>query len=90
MVGTKPVSARFALLPETKPKMSALGTSVIVQICLAAFVVTIPLLFPQQMIPKAMYMVTEHRRSPAGHSDSAQAKTACAAQSGQGARRLLR
>jgi len=57
-LGTKPVSARFALLPETKPKMSALGTSVIVQICLVAFVVTIPLLFPQQMIPKAMFMVT--------------------------------
>ena len=48
-LGTKPVSARFALLPETKPKMSALGTSVVVQICLVAFVVTIPLLFPQQM-----------------------------------------
>ncbi len=28
MVGTKPVSARFSLLPETKPRMSALGTSV--------------------------------------------------------------
>jgi TonB family protein len=31
---------------------------VVVQICLVAFVVTIPLLFPQQMIPKAMFMVT--------------------------------
>ncbi len=59
LVGTKPVSARFALLPETKPRMSALGTSLIVQICLVAFVVTLPLLFPQQMIPRAMYMVTD-------------------------------
>ena len=59
MVGTKPVSARFALLPETKPRMSALGTSLIVQICLVAFIVTLPLLFPQQMIPRAMYMVTD-------------------------------
>ena len=58
LVGTKPVSARFSLLPETKPRMSALGTSVIIQICLVAFVVTLPLLFPQQMIPKAMFMVT--------------------------------
>ena len=58
LVGTKPVSARFSLLPETKPRMSALGTSLIVQICLVAFLVTIPLLFPQQMIPHAMYMVT--------------------------------
>lgn len=59
MVGTKPVSARFALLPETKPKMSALGTSLVVQIILVAFVVTLPLLFPQQMIPKSMFMVTD-------------------------------
>jgi TonB family protein len=58
LVGTKPVSARFSLLPETKPRMSALGTSLIVQICLVTFLVTIPLLFPQQMIPHAMYMVT--------------------------------
>jgi TonB family protein len=59
LVGTKPVSARFALLPETKPRMSALGTSVIVQICLVVFVVILPLLFPQQMIPRSMYMVTD-------------------------------
>jgi TonB family protein len=59
MVGTKPVSARFSLLPETKPRMSALGTSLIVQICLVVFVFTLPLLFPQQMIPRAMYMVTD-------------------------------
>lgn len=58
-MGTKPVSARFSLLPETKPRMSALGTSVIVQIILVAFVVTLPLLFPQQMIPHSIYMVTD-------------------------------
>lgn len=59
MVGTKPVSARFALLPQSKPRMSALGTSVIIQICLVTFVVIIPLLFPQQMIPRSIYMVTD-------------------------------
>jgi len=59
MVGTKPVSARFSLLPETKPRMSALGTSVVVQICIVAFLVCVPLFFPQQMIPRAMYMVTD-------------------------------
>ena len=58
-MGNKPVEARFALLPETKPRMSALGTSLIVQIILVAFVVTIPLLFPQRMIPRAMFMVTD-------------------------------
>jgi TonB family protein len=59
MVGSKPVSARFELLPNTKPRMSALGTSLIIQIALAAFLVIVPLLFPQQMIPRAMYMVTD-------------------------------
>jgi len=59
MVGSKPVSVRFALLPETKPRMSALGTSLVVQICLVAFVVTLPLLFPQQMVPRAIFMVTD-------------------------------
>jgi outer membrane biosynthesis protein TonB len=64
MVGTKPVSARFSLLPETKPRMSALGTSLVVQIILVAFVVTLPLLFPQQMIPKAMFIVTNLEGPP--------------------------
>ncbi len=59
MIGNKPVSARFSLLPETKPRKSALATSVIVQICLVTIVVILPLLFPQQMIPRAMYMVTD-------------------------------
>jgi TonB family protein len=59
LVGTKPVAARFSLLPETKPRMSALGTSVIVQICLVAFFVTLPVFFPQELIPKTMYMVTD-------------------------------
>src|SRR3984893_2957880 len=59
MVGTKPVSMRFDLLPNTKPRMSALGTSLIIQIALAAFLVIVPLLFPQQMIPRSMYMVTD-------------------------------
>ncbi len=59
MVGTKPVSVRFSLLPETKPRMSALGTSLIVQICLVALVFTLPLLFPQRLMPRAMYMVTD-------------------------------
>jgi TonB family protein len=45
-------------LPNTQPRMSALGTSLIIQIALAAFLVIVPLLFPQQMIPRAMFMVT--------------------------------
>ena len=58
-MGAKPVAVRFELLPETKPRMSALGTSVIVQACLVAFLVSLPLFFPQKLIPRSMYMVTD-------------------------------
>jgi outer membrane biosynthesis protein TonB len=64
MVGNKPVSVRFSLLPNTKPRMSALGMSLVMQIALAAFLVAAPLLFPQQLIPKAVYMVTEMAGPP--------------------------
>jgi TonB family protein len=59
MVGNKPVSVRFDLLPNTKPRMSAMGASLAVQIALAVFLLLVPLLFPQRMIPRAMYMVTD-------------------------------
>src|ERR1700674_4649411 len=64
MVGNKSVSARFALLPDSKPRMSAMGTSLIVQVCLAAFVVMLPLIFPHRLIPNAMIMVTEIEEPP--------------------------
>ena len=64
LVGNKPVSARFSLLPNTKPRMGALGTSLIIQICLAAFLVAVPLLFPEQMMPRVMYMVTSIEGPP--------------------------
>ena len=44
--------------------MGALGTSLVIQIGLAAFVVIVPLLFPQQVMPRAMYMVTEIEGPP--------------------------
>ncbi|MGH9678927.1 MAG: hypothetical protein ACRD4Y_03165, partial [Candidatus Acidiferrales bacterium] len=64
LVGTKPVNARFTLLPNTQPRIGALGTSLVVQIALAAFFVMIPLLFPQQLIPRAMFMVTDLEGPP--------------------------
>lgn len=59
MVGNKPVNARFDLLPDTKPRIGALGASLVIQVALAAFLVIAPLFFPQQLIPRAMYMVTD-------------------------------
>jgi hypothetical protein len=58
-IGTKPVNARLSLLPDTKIRKGAVGTSLIMEIALAAFVVMLPVLFPQKLIPEAMYMVTE-------------------------------
>lgn len=58
LVGNKPVSARFALLPDSKPKVGAMGTSLVVQIALGAFFVILPVMFPQRLIPHMMYMVT--------------------------------
>jgi TonB family protein len=65
LVGNKPVSARFSLLPNTKPKVGAMGTSLVVQIVLAAFFIILPVMFPQRLIPHAMYMVTAIELPPA-------------------------
>ena len=59
LVGDKPVAARLALLPDTQPRMGAMGVSLLVQISLAVFTVMIPLLYPQVLAPQKMYMVTE-------------------------------
>ena len=80
MVGNKPVSARFSLLPETKPRMGALGTSLIIQIALAAFLVSLPLLFPQQLIPKSHVHGDRIGRAAARYSDAAAAKASAVAE----------
>ncbi len=48
-IGTKPVAARLALLPEGKPRWGRLGISAIAQILIVTFVVIIPLLYPERM-----------------------------------------
>jgi TonB family protein len=58
LVGNKQVSARFGLLPNTKPRMSALGSSLVIQIAIATFVAMLPLIFPHRLIPNALMMVT--------------------------------
>ncbi len=93
MVGTKPVSARFALLPDTKPRMSAMGTSVVIQIGLVALLVIVPLFFPQQMIPHVMTMVTDLSGPPLDIPEPPKPKPPAAAegrQSGASANREAR
>jgi TonB family protein len=48
-IGTKPIAARLALLPESKPRWDRIGVSAVGQLAILTFFLLIPLVFPQQM-----------------------------------------
>jgi TonB family protein len=48
-IGTKPIAARLALLPDSKPKWSRIGVSAVAQIAILVFCVLIPLIYPDQI-----------------------------------------
>ena len=48
-IGTKPIAARLALLPDTKPKWSRIGASAAAQVAVVLFCVLIPLLYPDKI-----------------------------------------
>jgi TonB family protein len=48
-IGTKPVAARLALLPEPKRRWDRIGLSAIGQMAVIGFVLLLPLIFPEQM-----------------------------------------
>jgi TonB family protein len=48
-IGTKPIPARLALLPDGQSRMKRVGISAVVQISFLGFILLMPLLFPQQM-----------------------------------------
>ena len=48
-IGTRPVGARLALLPEPKRRWDRIGVSAIGQMAVIGFVLLIPLIFPEQM-----------------------------------------
>jgi TonB family protein len=48
-IGTKPIAARLALLPDSKPRWDRIGISAGSQIVIIVFLVLIPLIFPEQM-----------------------------------------
>jgi TonB family protein len=48
-IGTKPVAARLALLPEGNPRWGRVGLSAIAQIIIVGFVLLMPLLYPDRM-----------------------------------------
>jgi TonB family protein len=55
--GKPGTTARFALLPEGKSRFGSIGASVMVQALLLAFILIIPLAFPEKMIPKMIFNI---------------------------------
>jgi TonB family protein len=58
-MGSRPIPARLALLPDTKPNWNRLGFSAIVQLAILTFLVAIPLLYPEQMKTALSYTSVE-------------------------------
>ncbi len=48
-IGTKPIAARLALLPDPKPRWDSIGWSAGIQLGIFGFLLLVPLLFPEQM-----------------------------------------
>jgi hypothetical protein len=48
-IGTKPIAARLALLPDAKPRWSRIGVSAVFQLGILIFCVLIPLIYPDQL-----------------------------------------
>jgi TonB family protein len=58
MMGQRPVAARLDMLPDAKLSRSALLTSTIFQVGVAAFLVALPMFFPQKLVTQIIYEVT--------------------------------
>jgi TonB family protein len=58
-IGTKPIAARLALLPESKPRWDRIGLSAAGQLAIFGFLLMIPLLYPQQMKTALNFRVVE-------------------------------
>jgi len=58
-IGTKPIPARLAMLPEGESRAKRVGISAIVQVSLVSFLLLIPLIFPEQMKTALQYSYTE-------------------------------
>ena len=58
-IGTRPVPARLALLPEPNKRWSRLGVSAIGQVAVICFLLLIPLISPEQMKTALKYQVVQ-------------------------------
>ena len=58
-IGTKPVSARLALLPEPKPRWDRIGVSAGGQLLILGFLLLVPLLYPERMKTALNFSIVE-------------------------------
>jgi TonB family protein len=58
-IGTKPIPARLALLPDGQSRAKRVGISAVVQIAAVAFLLLIPLIFPQSMSTTLKFLSSE-------------------------------
>jgi TonB family protein len=63
-IGTKPVPARLALLPEAKPNWGRVGFSAILQLTILGFFVLVPLLYPEGMKTALHFYTTTPLAAP--------------------------
>src|SRR6266446_5024739 len=81
-IGTKPIAARLALLPDPKPRWDRMGISAGSQIAILIFLLLIPMIFPEQM---KTALNLRPRTDAAGYVDPGRAgATDPAAAQGQG------
>jgi TonB family protein len=58
-IGTKPVGARLALLPDSKPRWDRIGVSAVSQLSILGFLLLVPLLYPEQLKTALNFRVVE-------------------------------
>src|SRR6266446_7348823 len=58
-IGTKPIPARLAMLPDGESRMKRVGVSAILQIAFVGFILIIPLVFPQQIKTQLSFLKTD-------------------------------
>src|SRR6267378_3301663 len=58
-IGTKPIAARLALLPDSKPRWDRIGISAGSQIAILIFLLLIPLIFPERMKTALNFQIVE-------------------------------
>jgi TonB family protein len=63
-IGTRPIPARLALLPDGKPAWKTVGASATLQIAIVTFFLIIPLLFPEKMMTALNYVRIEIPQPP--------------------------